>query len=59
MTRLLEDVLTCEESDEDDLQPAEIAAWQRLLDRGVVWQLQGAFGRTATRLIERGILVRK
>jgi len=32
----------------------ETAAWQYLIDTGVVWQLQGWFGRTAKRLIDEG-----
>jgi len=33
-----------------------IEAWQYLLDVGLVWQLQGFFGRTAVAMIEEGIL---
>lgn len=33
-----------------------IEAWQRLVDTGLVWQLQGWFGRTAADLIERGVI---
>jgi len=32
-----------------------IAAWQHLIDTGIVWQLQGWFGRTAENLIKAGI----
>ena len=32
-----------------------IEAWQRLIDTGLAWQLQGWFGRQANRLIEDGI----
>lgn len=32
-----------------------IAAWQHLIDTGLVWQLQGWFGRTAETLIKAGI----
>ena len=32
-----------------------IEAWQTLIDTGLAWQLQGWFGRTASRLIEDGI----
>jgi hypothetical protein len=32
-----------------------IEAWQTLIDTGFVWHLQGWFGRTAERLIEKGI----
>lgn len=34
----------------------EIAeAWQHLIDTGLVWTLQGWFGRTAEQLIEQGV----
>ena len=32
----------------------ETEAWQYLIDTGMVWQLQGWFGRTAKRLIDEG-----
>ena len=36
-----------------------INAWQYLLDSGMVWTLQGWFGRTAKSLIEQGIIKEK
>ena len=33
-------------------------AWQTLVDTGVVWRLQGWYGRTAAAMIEEGILTR-
>lgn len=35
-----------------------IEAWQMLIDTGVVWQLQGWFGRQAVALIEAGVCTR-
>ena len=32
----------------------ELEAWQYLIDKGICWQLQGWFGRTAMHLIETG-----
>ena len=32
-----------------------VQAWQHLIDTGLVWKLQGRFGRTAAALIEDGI----
>lgn len=33
-----------------------ILAWQRLVDTGVAWQLQGWFGRRANEMITAGVL---
>jgi hypothetical protein len=33
-----------------------LEAWQFLVNSGLVWQLQGWFGRTANQLIERGLI---
>ena len=38
-----------------DSEEQVIEAWQYLIDNGMAWQLQGFFGRTASRLIEEGI----
>ena len=38
-----------------DLSDAEVVeGFQELIDLGVVWQLQGAYGRMAARLIAAG-----
>jgi len=36
-----------------------VEAWQFLLDTGLVWQLQGFFGRTAVSMIKEGVLIVK
>lgn len=51
-----EAVAICEGFDGQEREASEIiAAWQYLIDMGLVWQLQGWFGRTAHDLINRGI----
>jgi hypothetical protein len=39
------------ESDEEAL-----AFWQMLVDTGMAWRLEGWFGRTASNLIENGVI---
>jgi hypothetical protein len=34
-----------------------IELFQRLIDNGMAWQLQGAYGRTATMLLKKGLCV--
>ena len=48
-------VMTIEQPDEDTTEDTIIEAWQHLINSGVVWQLQGFYGRTAKTLIEQGI----
>ena len=43
------------ESELDDL----LIAWQFLLDTGLVWQLQGWYGRMAMEMIENGLITPK
>lgn len=42
---------------EDSSIDQQLGAWQTLLDSGIVWQLQGWYGRTATLLIEQGLIL--
>jgi hypothetical protein len=37
----------------------QIKAWQYLVNTGVCWHLQGWYGRTATALIEAGVIKAK
>ena len=41
---------------ETESEEQYIKAWQHLVDTGLVWQLQGSFGRIATALIEQGVI---
>jgi len=44
----------------EDVETEEeyLVAWQLLVDTGIVWSLQGRFGRTATAFIEAGLINR-
>lgn len=46
-----EAIMIAECSSKAETQEQYIAAWQHLIDTGIVWSLQGWFGRTATELI--------
>ena len=43
---------------EAENEQQEIDAWQHLVDTGIVWKLQGWFGRNAARLIDNGTIQR-
>ena len=44
---------------EADSEEKYVEAWQYLLDTGLVWSLQGWFGRTAGSMIEAGQIIVK
>jgi len=47
-------ILICDGS-QDATEDEVVAAWQHLIDTGLVWQLQGFYGRMARELIEHGV----
>jgi hypothetical protein len=50
------DAIAIIEGIEDSSIDEQIQAWQSLVDSGLVWQLQGWYGRTAAQLIEQGLI---
>lgn len=53
--RDLDAILLIEEGKRDPADEAVVAAWQHLINTGLVWQLQGWFARRAIYLIEQGV----
>ena len=49
-------VMIAEGAIEPDSDEQYFEAWQRLVDTGLAWQLQGWFGRHAAHLIEIGVI---
>lgn len=50
------DAVMIAEGVEDASIDKQLEAWQKLVDTGLVWQLQGWYGRTAEQLIEQGLI---
>lgn len=44
------------EEDENADEETTLAAWQQLVNSGLVWRLQGFYGRGASRLLEAGLI---
>lgn len=40
---------------EEEINERLTEAWQHLINTGIVWKLQGFYGRAATSLIEQGL----
>lgn len=53
MSDITSQVIAYEQGDLSDEDT--IALFQRLIDSGLAWQLQGSYGRMAARLIEDGL----
>jgi hypothetical protein len=47
--------MIAEGAQEAETREEAVEAWQTLINTGLVWKLQGWFGRTAEGLIEEGI----
>lgn len=52
-------VAIAEGFEEADSRDEIIIAWAYLIKTGMVWQLQGRFGRTASHLIENNYITQK
>lgn len=50
------DAVMIAEGVEDASIDRQLEAWQQLVDTGLVWRLQGWFGRTAQQLIDQGLI---
>lgn len=48
--------MICQGAEEAD-QDTRLKAWQLLVDSGVLWQIQGSFGRMASDLIDQALVM--
>lgn len=52
-------IIESSDFDDEGVEDARTQAFQYLINTRVVWQLQGWYGREATRLINSGLCVRR
>jgi len=52
---MLDAVMIAEDINEAN-EKTQLEAWQYLVDTGLAWQLQGWFGREATKLLKQGVI---
>lgn len=50
------DAVMIAEGVEEATTEKQLEAWQHLVNTGMVWKLQGWFGRMANHLIEEGLI---
>lgn len=50
------DAVMIAEGVQEATEEEQLEAWQYLVDTGLAWQLQGAFGRQAARMIAAGLI---
>lgn len=55
--KLFKATMIAEGAEEPTEEMGYIDAWQHLVNTGVVWELQGWFGRSAMRMISDGTIV--
>lgn len=54
---LVDEIIAYENGEMDD--DTAIAFFQKLVDSGMAWKLQGSYGRTAQALIDQGLVTPK
>ena len=52
---MIDKIIAYEQGELDEEETLEL--FQALVDSGLAWKLQGSYGRTATSLLEAGLIV--